>query len=86
MRTKFFLSIALAFVVVYTKASDDKNVAASLKTVTVYKSGAELQHQFSATLKQGNNELLVDGISSNIDINSIQLKSPSAVTVMGIEF
>jgi len=87
MKMKFLLSIALAFVSLMANATEDKNtVVAPLKTVTVYKSGAELQHQFTANLKQGNNELWVDGISNTIDINSIQLKAPAAVTVMAIEF
>ncbi|MBS1643298.1 MAG: mucoidy inhibitor MuiA family protein [Bacteroidetes bacterium] len=84
---KFLLSVTFAFTILFTKATDDKNnITALLKAVTVYKSGAEMQHQFSATLKQGNNEIWVNGISNNIDINSIQLKTPSGVTVMGIEF
>ncbi|MBS1627754.1 MAG: mucoidy inhibitor MuiA family protein [Bacteroidetes bacterium] len=79
--------MAFACLVLSTKANDDKNnVSTLLKAVTVYKSGAELQHQFSVILKQGNNEIWVNGISNNIDINSIQLKAPPAVTVMGIEF
>ena len=87
MKMKFLLSVTFAFIILFTKATDDKNnISALLKAVTVYKSGAEMQHQFSATLKQGNNEIWVNGISNNIDINSIQLKTPSGVTVMGIEF
>ena len=87
MKMKFLLSVTFAFTILFTKATDDKNnITALLKAVTVYKSGAEMQHQFSATLKQGNNEIWVNGISNNIDINSIQLKTPSGITVMGIEF
>ncbi len=68
-------------------ASDDRNIVSSqLKSVTVYRSGAELTHSAFAELKKGNNELVIDNISNSIDINSIQIKSASAVTVMGIEF
>ena len=68
-------------------ASDDRNIVLSqLKSVTVYRSGAELTHSAFAELKKGNNELVIDNISNTIDINSIQIKSASAVTVMGIEF
>ena len=59
---------------------------AELKTVTVYKSGAELSHITSATLKTGNNELIVENVSNAIDINSIQIKAPGEVTIMGVEF
>lgn len=59
---------------------------AELKSVTVYRSGAELMHTASAVLKQGNNELVIDNLSNAIDINSIQIKAPSTVTILGVEF
>lgn len=61
-------------------------VPSSLKTVTVYRSGAELIHNTSVQLSQGNAELVIEGISNNIDINSVQINCPSAVTIMGVEF
>jgi hypothetical protein len=68
-------------------ANDDKNtVNASLKSAIIYRSGAELTHDAKALLQQGNNELVIDGVSNGIDINSIQIKVPSAVTMAGIEF
>jgi TonB-dependent SusC/RagA subfamily outer membrane receptor len=87
MKAKYLLLILLFTVQFSVKASDDKNIVPSdLKTVTVYKSGAELTHTSSAQLKQGNNELLIDNIGNQLDINSIQIKTASAVTIMGIEF
>ncbi len=68
-------------------AADDRNaVNAELKTVTVYKSGAELSHTTSATLKTGSNELIIENVSNALDINSIQIKAPNEVTIMGVEF
>jgi hypothetical protein len=68
-------------------ATEERNIVPSqLKTVTVYKSGAEMGHTAMATLKQGNNELVIDNIANAIDINSIQIKTSNAVTLMGIEF
>jgi len=61
-------------------------VPSSLKTATVYRSGAELIHNTSVPLSQGNEELVIEGISNNIDINSVQINCPSAVTIMGVEF
>jgi TonB-dependent SusC/RagA subfamily outer membrane receptor len=61
-------------------------VPSSLKTVTVYRSGAELIHNTSVQLSQGNEELVIEGISNNIDVNSVQINCPSAVTIMGVEF
>ncbi|MBN9296159.1 MAG: DUF4139 domain-containing protein [Filimonas sp.] len=70
-------------------ADDNKSttrVSAALKSATVYRNGAEMQHKASAELKQGNNELIIENISNKIDINSIQIKAPSAVAILSVEF
>jgi TonB-dependent SusC/RagA subfamily outer membrane receptor len=68
-------------------AGDEKNtVPASLQSATVYRVGAELVHNAKATLKQGNNELVIEGISNNVDINSIQVKCDDKLTIMSMEF
>lgn len=59
---------------------------AILKSVTVYRSGAEMTHTASANLKSGSNELSIEGLSSYPDINSIQVNCPAAVTILGMEF
>lgn len=79
--------IVFALVTITAFANDERNIVKSeLKTATVYKSGAELTHTASASLKQGNNELVIDNIANVIDVNSIQIKTPNAVTLMGVEF
>lgn len=70
-----------------TKATDEPiKVPSSLKTVTVYRNGAEMLHNASAQLQQGASELIIEDISNAIDVNSIQVNFPSAITLMGIEF
>lgn len=84
---KICLSISYLFFMFTAFAGDEKNtVNAHLKTAIIYRSGAELTHDTKATLQQGNNELTIDGISNQVDINSIQVKVPNAVTIVGIEF
>ncbi|MFT4017645.1 MAG: DUF4139 domain-containing protein [Agriterribacter sp.] len=61
-------------------------ISSSLKTVTVYRNGAEMLHNASAQLTQGSTELIIEGISNTIDINSIQVNCPAAVTLIGVEF
>ncbi|MBO9684286.1 MAG: mucoidy inhibitor MuiA family protein, partial [Flavisolibacter sp.] len=61
-------------------------VPSNLKTVTVYRSGAELIHNTSVHLSQGNGELVIEGISNTVDINSVQINCAPAVTIMGVEF
>ena len=84
---KKVLMIICAIISINTFANDQRNIVPSeLKTATVYKSGAELTHTAHANLQQGNNELVIDNIANAIDVNSIQIKTASAVTLMGIEF
>ena len=68
-------------------AGDEKNIVpAALQSVTVYRVGAELVHQAKAGLKQGNNELVIDGVSNALDINSVQIKCDDKITIMSIAF
>lgn len=84
---KKILMMAFVLTTISVFASDERNIVKSeLKNATVYKSGAELTHTTTANLKQGNNELIVDNIANAIDINSIQIKTANAVTLMGVEF
>lgn len=81
------LTTVIVFVILYARAENDKNeIQSTLKSVTLYRSGAEMTHTASTTLKQGNSELIIEDISNNIDLNSIQIKTPSAVTILGIAF
>lgn len=45
-----------------------------------------MEHTAFANLNSGNSELVIEGISSYVDINSIQVNCPSQVTILGIEF
>lgn len=81
----FILCILLP---VYTLFANDERseIQATLRSVTVYRSGAEMIHNAAASLKAGNNEVIIDNISNNIDSNSIQIKAPATVTILGFEF
>lgn len=66
--------------------SQQSTAPSTLKKVTVYLSGATLEHTASVQLKQGNQELVISGLSSYLDVNSIQVHCPEAVTILGMEF
>ena len=87
MKLRIFLPTVLCLLFFQGKASDDPVVIpSSLKTVTVYSSGAEMVHSSSVHLAAGQKELVVEGISNTIDINSVQINCAAAVTIMGVEF
>lgn len=88
MKLKSFLA-ALLMILCFRQAfasGEPLIVPSGIKTVTVYRSGAELIHNSSAQLSPGNQELIIEGISNNIDINSVQINCAAAVTIMGVEF
>ena len=80
-----FLAALLSFQTILA-ADEPLVVPSSLKTVTVYRTGAELVHQSTVQLSNGAQDLVIEGISNRIDINSLQINCPSAVTIMGVEF
>ncbi|MFI5133447.1 MAG: DUF4139 domain-containing protein [Chitinophagales bacterium] len=87
MQVKKFSFAILFFVSIIAGATEDpKIISSDLKTVTVYRSGAEMIHNDSVQLEQGNVELVIEGISNSLDINSVQINCPPAVTILGVEF
>ena len=61
-------------------------VPAILRSATIYRSGAELVHTAKTSLRQGNNELVIDDISNNIDVGSIRIGNTGNVTILSVEF
>lgn len=82
----YTLSIVLAFGFQELSA-DTKPVKAELKEATVFFSGAELTHKTSGVaLTKGDNEITIEGISPNIDKNSLKIKASNGVMISSYEF
>jgi uncharacterized protein (TIGR02231 family) len=62
------------------------SIPSILQSATVYRNGAELVHTARTSLRQGNNALIIEDISNNVDINSIRIGSNGSVTVLSVEF
>lgn len=84
----FFSPLASLFFIfsAFMHPTEKQNVQSELKTATVFRSGASLTHTASAELRSGDNELVIEGLSSYLDINSIQVNCPAEVTILGSEF
>ncbi len=85
---KLFLLLSLIFsTYAICFAVDDKTtVTSKLTSATVYRNAAEMLHTAEASLKAGSNELVIEGISNAIDINSLQINCPATITILGVEF
>ena len=88
MNTKKFISTGflLICITVSMNANDIKSIQSKLDEATIFYRGAELKHSASATLLKGANELQITGLSSDIDPNSIKIKSTDGVLISSYEF
>jgi uncharacterized protein (TIGR02231 family) len=83
--------VSFIFILVITRpltfAADDRNLIPSfLKSVTVYRTAAELSHTAKANLKKGNNEIIIEGLSNKLDVSSLQIGSDGNLTIMSVEY
>lgn len=89
MKTKLLSIIAILFLILSTTngyAQEKKTVKAKLNDATIFFQGAELTHSTSATLVKGENEIYIEGLSPNIDNNSLKIKTTNSVIVSTYEF
>jgi TonB-dependent SusC/RagA subfamily outer membrane receptor len=82
MKKTFFIITVLLFA---TQVFAD-NVKTVLKKATVYFSGAELTHVANVSLVQGENEITLEGLTPDIDINSLKVNVNNSVIVASSEF
>lgn len=87
MKKIFSLFIGIFLTISLVKAGNDPRVIGTeLKSATIYRSGAELNHFAGVQLLQGHNDLMLGNISNTLDINSVQVSCPSGVTILAVEF
>jgi uncharacterized protein affecting Mg2+/Co2+ transport len=70
----------------YTVHAASKSQEAKLKNATVYFQGAELTHTLTSTLSKGENELVISGLSPNIDKNSLRITTTNGSVINSFEF
>ncbi|WP_440134857.1 DUF4139 domain-containing protein [Chitinophaga sancti] len=87
MKLIFPLCLMIILLSSFTYVNKDRIVIpAVLKSAIVYRSGAELHHTAKASLEKGNNDVVIEGVSNDVDLNSLQFGSDGGVTVMSVEF
>lgn len=83
---KLLLLISLFTSPFNEKNNNSTSTTSKLESVTVFQSGAELNHTAKAKLSSGTQELIIDAISSYPDIQTIQIKCPENITILSTEF
>jgi hypothetical protein len=81
MRTLIFILAALPFAVVAQKAPKFK---APIRQVTVFTSGAQIEHTYSTDLGEGKRTIVFEKLTDFVDPNSIQLKSTQNATILSV--
>ena len=85
MTTKKILVLtALFFGCIFTLQAQ-KQISAKLDSVTVFLRGATLYHSANATLKSGSQEVIIDGLSPDITLNSLKVQA-NGVLISAMEF
>ena len=88
MKTKLLLTtliMILSGLTLYAE-EDIRIVKAKLNEATVFLRGAELKHTSTISLSKGDNNFKIEGLSPNIDRNSLKIKASNGVVVSAFEF
>lgn len=67
-------------------ANEKKTIKAQLDEATVFFQGAELTHSATANLIRGENEIWIEGLSPNIDKNSLKIKTSNGAVISSFEY
>jgi len=81
---RFFVLISLCLGCILPMQAQ-KQISAKLDSVTVFLRGATLYHSASATLKSGSQEIVIDGLSPDIALNSLKVQA-NGVLISAMEF
>lgn len=80
------VSLSILFFSFNTMAIKEVKVKSKINKVTVYQQGAQIQRKASYSVSKGINEIIIEGISPNIDANSIQINATGNVILLDSKF
>jgi uncharacterized protein (TIGR02231 family) len=84
---KKILGLACIMLIAFGAAAvDEKIVNSSLSQVTVYSQGAQIYRTASYSVSKGVTEVIIDGVSSQIDANSLQVKATGNVIILDSKY
>ncbi|MES2799990.1 MAG: DUF4139 domain-containing protein [Bacteroidota bacterium] len=85
MKRKFLLIVLIAASFV-ANATEKEIIKASISEVTVFAQGAQIFTKASYTIKPGITELIIEGVSPNIDPKSLQVKGTGNMILMDSKY
>ena len=78
--------MAVALMLVTTANGENKKVTASIKHVTVFTNGAQVERTHSINLTAGEQVITFTGLSPYTDVKSMQIKARGKLTVLGVNY
>lgn len=85
MKTKIMMMTA-ALMLVMAANGDNKKVTPSVKHVTVFTNGAQVERSLSVNLLAGEQVITFTGLSPYTDVKSMQIKARGKLTVLGVNY
>ena len=83
---RIFLTLITALSMTYGYAQSPLSFNSRLESVTVYSTGAELNHKAKVSIPVGTSEIILNNMANAIDESSIQVSVPSSVTILSTSF
>ncbi len=77
---------AIMFIYMSATAQDARRINTKVAEATVFMRGAELLHTAQARLEKGVNEITIEGLSPNIDRNSLRINVGGSVVISSYEY
>ncbi len=85
MKAKIMMMTA-ALMLVMAANGDNKKVTPSIKHVTVFTNGAQVERSLSVNLLAGEQVITFTGLSPYTDVKSMQIKAHGKLTVLGVNY
>ncbi|UKN03196.1 DUF4139 domain-containing protein [Paracrocinitomix mangrovi] len=67
-------------------AKKEKNITSNIQKVTVYTQGAQVQRKASYAVDKGITTLIIEGVSPNIDPNSLQVQATGEIVILDSKY
>lgn len=83
---KKIITSALLLLCAIASAQKPVFITAKVKNATVYFNAAEISQTASASLPTGTSEIVIKNVAVDLNESSIQIGSPSTVTVLSVQF
>ncbi len=81
---KHFLILSFLFLTTFLSAQKEVTATAAMKKVTVFFTGAQIQHEDKLTLNPGKQEIIFQKLTDFIDPNTVQVKAIGDLTILSV--